>query len=126
MGLLKKVFSPLCLLLGLSLGCAAKDKKWVDVTAVEAAALMKDPNVFLLDVRTAEEYADRHIPKSVLVPVQVLDQQIERLPQNKSQPILLYCRSGNRSKTAAHLLYDKGYRNLYNLKGGILSWPEKE
>lgn len=93
------------------------------ITQQEAKALM-DSNTgwILLDVRTQEEYDSGHIPGAVLLPNETIGvTEIPSLP-DKSQMILIYCRSGNRSKQAAEKLEKLGYTNLYEF-GGIISWP---
>ncbi|MFZ5351668.1 MAG: rhodanese-like domain-containing protein [Bacillota bacterium] len=79
-------------------------------------------NVILLDVRTAEENYEKHIPGSVLLPLAELPKKAEVILKDKEAQILVYCRSGNRSRTAAAMLDRLGYKNVYNL-GGIISWP---
>lgn len=83
-----------------------------------------EKEIILLDVRTREEYIDSHIPKSTLIPLNLLAQEAcEKLP-NKQATIFAYCRSGNRSKAAVRILLKQGYTNVFNL-GGILRWPYK-
>ena len=75
----------------------------------------------ILDVRTVEEYNDGHIPNAICIPNEIIDETvINRLP-NKEQLILIYCRSGNRSKQAAQKLNNLGYTNLIEF-GGIIDW----
>lgn len=93
------------------------------ITPQEAKALM-DSNTgwILLDVRTQEEYDSGHIPGATLLPNETIGTaEIPSLP-SKSQMILIYCRSGNRSKQAAMKLENLGYTNLYEF-GGIITWP---
>jgi phage shock protein E len=74
---------------------------------------------FLLDVRTPEEYADGHIAGSVNIPLAELANQLSQVPQ--SMPIVVYCRSGNRSAQAATLLKEAGYTQVLDM-GGIVDW----
>lgn len=76
----------------------------------------------LVDVRTPEEYASGHIPGSVNIELGVLESRLDEIPQDV--PVVLYCRSGNRSGQAAELLVDKGYTNILDL-GGITTWAEQ-
>lgn len=78
--------------------------------------------VVLLDVRTVHEYQEKHIPNSVLVPLHTIEEKITEVIPDKNIKIFVYCRSGNRSKTATKLLLKLGYTNVYDL-GGINSWP---
>lgn len=73
----------------------------------------------LLDVRTPEEFAAEYIPGAVNIPVQVLDEQLHKVPND--QPVVIYCRSGNRSKIALQMLAQAGHTDLYDL-GGIIEW----
>lgn len=84
--------------------------------------LDSEEGVILLDVRTQGEYAVKHIPGSILIPVDVLEKEAENNLLDKNAPIFVYCRSGNRSKTASQILINLGYTNVYDL-GGIKSWP---
>jgi len=93
------------------------------LTAEEAKARMDsgDP-VLIVDVRTPEEFLSGHIPGAINVPNEgILDEMPEELP-DKNAEILLYCRSGRRSKEAAHKLAAMGYTAVYDF-GGIIDWP---
>ena len=80
-----------------------------------------DDSLVVVDVRTQEEYAEGHIPGAVCVPNEsIVDAQPAELP-DLEQTILVYCRSGRRSKEAAQKLADMGYTNVYEF-GGIIDW----
>ncbi|SDY61570.1 rhodanese-like domain-containing protein [Thermoactinomyces sp. DSM 45892] len=81
----------------------------------------KDHYVWV-DVRTIEEYEEGHIPDSLHIPLDELEQRQAELADFKGRNILLICRSGVRSVYAAEVLADHGYTHLYNLKGGMLEW----
>jgi rhodanese-related sulfurtransferase len=104
------------------MACAARAGGYKNITTEEAAALLKKPGTFLLDVRTQQEYAAGRLAGATLAPVQVLEAQLGKLPADKETPILIYCRTGNRSGAAGGILAKHGYKNLYNMKGGILAW----
>jgi len=93
------------------------------ITQEAAKEMMENEDVIILDVREAEEYDSGHIPEAMLFPVDTMDEEslAEKLP-DKEAVILVYCRSGNRSKRAAQLLADHGYSRVYEF-GGILTWP---
>ena len=95
---------------------------WRSITQEEAAEMMgKDDEHVVVDVRRQNEYDAGHIPGAVLVPNESInDEQPEELP-NLDQIILIYCRSGNRSKQAAEKLAAMGYTNVYEF-GGINTW----
>ncbi len=86
-----------------------------------AKRLETQPNLFLLDVRTPEEYSgDGHVAGSVLIPVQQLEQRLAEVPRDR--PVACFCRSGNRSATACDILARNGYKTLANVQGGIGAW----
>lgn len=76
----------------------------------------------LLDVRTIEENRELRIPGSTLIPLPELANRLGELPKNASRPILVYCRSGNRSAQAAAILKQAGFPVVYDF-GGIIDWP---
>ena len=106
-------------------GCTApaQENSYRQVTAEEAIALMeKESGYIILDVRTAQEYSEKHIPKAVNIPNESIGtEEIPALP-DKNQLILVYCRSVNRSKQAAAKLAALGYSDIREF-GGILDWP---
>jgi len=81
----------------------------------------KQPNKahMLIDVRSPEEFASERIAGAINIPVQALQQRLQDIPQDR--PVVLICRSGNRSKTAAQILTRAGYTNVYDL-GGLIQW----
>ena len=89
----------------------------------EAVAMMEaEQDYILLDVRTQAEFEDKHIPGAICIPNETIaSDEIEELP-DKDQLILVYCRSGNRSKQASEKLAALGYTNVVEF-GGILDWP---
>ena len=76
----------------------------------------------ILDVRTQEEYDEKHIPGAILIPDSEISEKAEGILKDKNQLILVYCRSGRRSKLAAEDLLDIGYTNIKEF-GGIIDWP---
>lgn len=106
-------------------GCAApseEEKTYRQVTAEEAAVIMEEESDFIiLDVRTAEEFAEKHISGAVNISNETIGtEEIAELP-DKNQLILVYCRSGNRSKQASAKLAELGYTNVVEF-GGINDW----
>jgi len=95
-----------------------------NVSVDDVSAMLKDKNkYFLLDVRTQEEYDDGFIENSILIPVTELESRLSEVPSDK--PIIVYCRSGNRSLKAADLLIENKYSPVYNMLGGINEWIKK-
>ena len=76
----------------------------------------------LLDVRTAAEFNGGHIPGAANISVEMLAQNLDEVPRDK--PVVVYCRSGNRSAQAAQILDEAGYTNVYDL-GGIITWAQQ-
>ena len=122
---MKKNAIALFLLLSLFVtGCASPGAAaYRRVSMQEAVDMMADEDGYIiLDVRTAQEFASGHIPGAMLLPNEDIGtEEIAQLP-DKSQLILVYCRSGNRSKQAADKLVRLGYTNIVEF-GGINSWP---
>lgn len=76
----------------------------------------------LVDVRTGKEYEEGHIPGARHIPYDQMEERAGELDEVKDRDILLICRSGRRSVIAANILAEKGFRKLFNLKGGMLEW----
>ena len=106
-------------------GCGgnAADGSYQQITQEEAKEMMDSQEVIILDVREQNEYDSGHIPGAVLLPVGTIDETTaaEVIPE-KDSTVLVYCRSGNRSKTASSALAELGYTNIYEF-GGINTWP---
>ena len=84
--------------------------------------ITNDKDYIIVDVRTQDEYNEGHLEKALLIPVDELDQRIGELP--KDLPIIVYCRSGVRSRKAAEILIENEFSQVYDM-GGILDWNEK-
>lgn len=85
----------------------------------------EETGYIILDVRTAQEYSEKHIPGAINIANESIGtEDISELP-DKDQLILVYCRSGNRSKQASEKLVKLGYTNIIEI-GGIKSWPVKQ
>lgn len=126
----KKILS-ICLTILLCLfvfsGCNqdknSKENIYMQITAKEAKNIMNNETDYLiLDVRTEEEFAEAHIEGAILIPDYEIAQKAESILTNKDQLILVYCRSGRRSKIAASELAAMGYTNIKEF-GGIIDWP---
>ena len=109
-------------------GCgssADNEKTYRQVSPEEAAAMMEEETDYIiLDVRTQEEYETAHIPGAICIPNETIGtEDIPELP-DKEQLILVYCRSGNRSKQASEKLAKQGYTNIVEF-GGINSWTSE-
>ncbi|MDF2606542.1 MAG: sulfurtransferase [Bacillales bacterium] len=101
-------------------GCSSSG--WKNITTEEAKSMLetKPDEVVIIDVRTIEEYNSGHIPEAKLYPLQTLEAQLGEL--DKEKEILVICRSGNRSQSASDILINNGFKNIYNVEGGMQSW----
>lgn len=97
--------------------------KYRKITPAEAKKIMTSgqPHV-LLDVRTEQEFTERRIPGALLLPDYEIGRQAEAEIPDKGTLIIVYCRSGRRSASAAAELLSMGYTDVYDL-GGIINWP---
>ena len=97
-------------------------RSYTKISQDEAKAMMEqDDGHVIVDVRRPDEFAAGHIPGAICIPNENIgSEQPEELP-DLHQVILIYCRSGNRSKQAAQKLFDMGYTNIYEF-GGIIDW----
>ena len=96
---------------------------YVNITAEEAKAIMdSEEGYIILDVRTQEEYDQGHIPGAIVISHEEIGDKAEGVLTDKDQLILVYCRSGRRSKIAAEALVELGYTNIKEF-GGIIDWP---
>ena len=121
---MKRIFPLLLSLLLLLTGCGGNASgAYQQITQEAAKEMMDTQEVIILDVREQDEYDSGHIPGAVLLPVGTIDEDTaaEVIPE-KDSTVLVYCRSGNRSKTASAALADLGYTNIYEF-GGINTWP---
>lgn len=117
----KHVGTILALMVFLLSACMPSQQEGIEKIDQEGyEALLAETEVVLLDVRTRSEYEGGHIPGAVLVPVDQIA-RVEAVVPDKSTPVVVYCRSGNRSATAAQNLKKMGYETIYDL-GGIQSW----
>ena len=123
---IKRLMTILLSLLSLT-GCGApsspNNNTYKQITMSEAIAMMEKENDYIiLDVRRPDEFAEKHIPDAINIPNEIIGtEEIQALP-NKKQLILVYCRSGNRSKQASEKLVKLGYTNIVEF-GGIIDWP---
>ena len=120
---------PILLMMTLLLtGCAVpkpatEANTYRQITMQEAVEMMeKEENYIILDVRTHEEFAAGHIPGAMVIPHDEVFERAEAEILEKDVPVFVYCRSGNRSRTASKALVELGYSEVYEF-GGIIDWP---
>ena len=100
-----------------------QEAAYMNITAQEAKIIMDSQEGFvILDVREQYEYDESHIPGAVLLPLGQVEEKAQEVLPDKEQLILVYCRSGRRSKQAAEALVKLGYTNIKEF-GGIIDWP---
>lgn len=111
--------------LGIGSGCSA-DKTYTDMNVLEFQDYISTDGVQLVDVRTAEEFAEGHLQGAVNIDVHDSDfiSTSEQL-LDKAKPVAVYCRSGKRSAHAAQELEERGYK-VTNMEGGILEWEAEK
>lgn len=92
-----------------------------NITARDAKALLDtNKNIYLLDVRTPQEYSQGKLAGSVLIPLGEFERRMREVPKNKT--IVVYCAVGSRSKPVANFLAQQGYKDVYNMSDGIVGW----
>ncbi len=99
------------------------NRMFQSISAADAKKMMESgQDIKILDVRTKDEYAEGHIKDAVLLPVAEVELEAEDVLEDKGQAVLVYCRSGVKSRIASQLLVELGYTDVYEF-GGILNWP---
>lgn len=122
---MKRIFPLMLAMLLVLTGCGgtAEENTYQQITQEEAKNMMDTQEAIVLDVREQDEFDAGHIPGAVLLPVGTItkDTAATVIPELDSV-VLVYCRSGNRSKKASQALVDLGYTGIYEF-GGINTWP---
>ena len=98
-----------------------KKAEYKKITSDEAKNIMSTQKAIVVDVRSLEEYNEGHIPNAISIPLETIENEAEAKLKNKDDLILVYCRSGRRSREAALRLIEKGYTNVIDF-GGIQDW----
>jgi rhodanese-related sulfurtransferase len=107
------------------LSCKNTESEVKLVTTEETQTILQTENVLLIDVRTPEEYSEGHIINAQNIDYNspTFEEEINQL--DKSQPVLLYCKSGNRSAKSSQIFLEAGFEKIYELGGGITEWTDK-
>ena len=123
---MKRILPAVLTILLLFTGCggnSANENSYQQITQEAAKEMMDTQEVVILDVREQHEYDSGHIPGAALLPVgTIVEDTAAAVIDELDTVVLVYCRSGNRSKTASQALADLGYTNVYEF-GGINDWP---
>jgi rhodanese-related sulfurtransferase len=101
------------------IGCG-KQMPYGEIGPLQILDRLEQKNITIIDVREGWEYDGGRIPGAILIPLGELKKNYREF--DKDAEIILVCRSGNRSGNAAQFLANKGFKNVYNLVGGMLSW----
>ncbi|OGU13075.1 MAG: rhodanese-like domain-containing protein [Geobacteraceae bacterium GWC2_53_11] len=116
--LMKKIVLVLLMMVSLVSQVWAAEK---DITSRDAKALLdRNKNIYLLDVRTPQEYSQGKLAGSVLIPIGEFERRVGEVPKNKT--IIVYCAVGSRSKPVANFLAQRGHKDVYNMTDGIVGW----
>ncbi|RNC70700.1 MAG: rhodanese-like domain-containing protein [Desulfuromonadales bacterium] len=104
-----------------SLAAVALAAGYRNIMSGEAQSLLaKNRNVYLLDVRTPDEWRQGRLAGATLIPISEVERRISEIPKNR--PVLVYCAVGSRSNQVAGFLSRSGYREVYNMADGIVGW----
>jgi rhodanese-related sulfurtransferase len=94
------------------------------VTALQAVQLINRRDAVVVDVRDAAEYSSGHIPNAKHVPAAELASRLKELEKYKNRPVVLFCRTGNRSANACAILQKHGFNEVFSLRGGLGAWEQ--
>lgn len=119
---MKNIFLGLSILLIVACSCVKQQEGVSLVDANKFETQMKEPTSQIVDVRTAGEFASGHIANAVNFDVTSGDFETQIATLDKEKPVMVYCRSGGRSARAAGVLKEKGFKQVYDLDGGIIGW----
>ncbi len=95
-----------------------------EVDHIAATQLINHKNALVLDVREQSEYDSGHVLSSKLIPLGKLNERLGELEKYRDRPIIVVCRSGQRSASACAFLGKKGFAQAHNLSGGIMAWQK--
>ncbi|MGN1319139.1 MAG: rhodanese-like domain-containing protein [Lachnospirales bacterium] len=93
------------------------------ISQIEAKKIMdENSDIYIVDVREEDELVEGYIENSLLIPLDTVEKNAEKIIPDKNKPVLIYCRSGRRSAIAGEILEKLGYKNILDF-GGIMDWP---
>ena len=121
---MKKVFALISSLL-LLVGCSTSTAGATNMDVFEFSKKITESGVVILDVRTPGEFAEGYIEGARMIDFQGGSFETEIASLDKDVTYAVYCRSGNRSGQAVKIMQDAGFRNLYNLEGGVIDWANQ-
>jgi rhodanese-related sulfurtransferase len=103
-----------------------REAHYREVSSQEAARMIETRQPLILDVRTPREFAQGHLEKAQLIPVQDIARRLHEIAAYKDRDILIYCATGNRSTVASKILNDNGFQRVANLRHGIVQWARDQ
>ena len=121
---MKKVFALISSLL-LLVGCSTSTAGATNMNVLDFSNKITESGVVILDVRTPGEFAEGYIEGARMIDFQGGSFETEIASLDKNATYAVYCRSGNRSGQAVKIMQDAGFRNLYNLEGGVIDWANQ-
>lgn len=99
-------------------------QKFKSLAPAEVIQMMNNEDVMLLDVRESSETAAGKIAKAIQIPAGSVAQRINELERHRNKPLIIYCKTGARSRIACSALIKDGFEKIYSMNGGILAWQE--
>ena len=97
-----------------------------EIGPVEATRMLNHDNAVMIDMREDKDYREGHIINAIHAPASKLENYTGKLEKYRDQPLIVYCRSGQRSTAVCSKLRKQGFESVYNLKGGVLAWQKAE
>ncbi|CAM3622900.1 rhodanese-like domain-containing protein [Flavobacterium gelidilacus] len=119
---MKNIFLSLSVLLVMACSCVKQQEGVNLVDSNKFEEQMKESTSQIIDVRTTEEFSDGHIVNAVNMDVTSDDFEAKIASLDKEKPVMVYCKSGGRSAKAAAILRDNGFKQVYDLDGGMIGW----
>lgn len=97
-----------------------------EVASGDAVRMINHDDAVMLDVRDDTEYGEGHVINAVHIPLGLLDSRLDELEQYRDKPLIVYCRTGQRSAKAGSTLQKQGFKSVYKLKGGMMAWTSAD
>jgi rhodanese-related sulfurtransferase len=91
---------------------------------LDATRLMNQPGALVLDIREGDEYAAGHLPRARHIPLSELSKRVDEIGKFKEKPLLVTCKSGSRAGAASRQLKAAGFKNVFELRGGVNAWQQ--
>ena len=95
-----------------------------EVGVNEAVRLMNSEDALMLDVREDKEFYDGHVINAVHIPLGLLEGRLKEIDDHREKPVIVYCRTGQRSAKASSVLQRQGFKSVYKLNGGMMAWND--